>query len=140
MESSSPTLFSQSARDKTSNPIQHSSLDDQGETGNNKRQPSMNNNDHSTSSPSSTAPGGNGGDDRGHRLAVAHAGLNFFRALVWDLLESGKYSDLTIRVVNKGSSSPREFRVHRAVVCPQSKIFEAACRGEFVVCLLCFLE
>lgn len=106
----------------------------------------MNNNDNSTSSSSSASPtrsgtssapeGGNGGDDRGHRLAVAHGGLYFFRSLVWDLLESGKYSDFTIRVIKKGSSTPREFCVHRAIVCPQSKIFEAACRGEFVVCLL----
>ncbi|KAL1964973.1 hypothetical protein VTN77DRAFT_6173 [Rasamsonia byssochlamydoides] len=75
-------------------------------------------------------------DDRGHRLAAAYGGLYFFRSLVWDLFESGQYSDLTIRVKGSAAASaataPREFRVHRAVVCPQSKIFETACRGEFM--------
>lgn len=71
-----------------------------------------------------------GGDrDLGHRLARAQGGLYFFRSLIWDLYLSGQYSDFTIRV--KGSA--REFRVHRAVLCPQSKIFEAACRGDFIV-------
>jgi hypothetical protein len=67
--------------------------------------------------------------DLGHRLAMAQGGLYFFRSLIWDLYLSGQYSDFTIRL--KGSA--REFRVHRAVLCPQSKIFEAACRGDFIV-------
>ncbi|KAL6240234.1 hypothetical protein RBB50_012871 [Rhinocladiella similis] len=38
---------------------------------------------------------------------------------------SAKYSDLAL--VCQG----QEFHVHRAIVCPQSKFFEAACGGDF---------
>jgi hypothetical protein len=41
------------------------------------------------------------------------------------LLQSGKYSDLTLRC------GGREFRVHRPIVCPHSPVFEAICSGEF---------
>ncbi|KAL8656188.1 MAG: hypothetical protein Q9210_000415 [Variospora velana] len=41
------------------------------------------------------------------------------------LLESGQYSDLTIKV------GEQQFHVHRMMVCPQSKFFEAACNGKF---------
>jgi hypothetical protein len=43
------------------------------------------------------------------------------------ILESGKYSDLTI------SCGDRVFNVHRAVVCPRSSFFAAACDGKFLV-------
>lgn len=62
-------------------------------------------------------------------VPVVNDGSHFFRALVWDMYKTGLYSDFTIRV----QGSVREFHVHRAVICPQSRIFEAACRGEFVV-------
>jgi hypothetical protein len=37
------------------------------------------------------------------------------------------YKDLTIRCSN------HVYRVHRAVVCPQSEFFEKACKGDFRV-------
>jgi hypothetical protein len=43
------------------------------------------------------------------------------------ILESAKYSDLTL------SCSDREFHVHRAIVCPRSPFFAAACDGKFLV-------
>ena len=43
------------------------------------------------------------------------------------LLESGKYSDLTL------TCGDDEYRVHRAIVCPHSAFFEAACGGDFAV-------
>lgn len=39
--------------------------------------------------------------------------------------DSSKYSDLVIRC------GDREFKVHRAVVCPRSTFFAAACDGYF---------
>lgn len=62
-----------------------------------------------------------------HRMLYS---LCFFSKLVSQLLESGQYSDFTI------ICGDREFRVHQAIVCPQSKIFERACTGQFVVCIL----
>lgn len=41
------------------------------------------------------------------------------------ILESAAYSDLTI------SCGGQDFRVHRAVICPRSSFFAAACSGEF---------
>ena len=41
------------------------------------------------------------------------------------ILESTAYSDLTV------SCGGQEFRVHRAVICPRSPFFAAACSGEF---------
>ncbi|KAI4153852.1 MAG: hypothetical protein LQ341_000467 [Variospora aurantia] len=41
------------------------------------------------------------------------------------LLESGQYSDLTIKV------GEEQFHVHRMMICPESKFFEAACNGKF---------
>ncbi|CRG90548.1 BTB/POZ domain protein [Talaromyces islandicus] len=64
-------------------------------------------------------------------VPVVNDGSNFFRSLVLDMYKTGKYSDFTIKV----DGSAREFHVHRAVICPQSRIFEAACRGEFVEAL-----
>ncbi|KAL2005433.1 hypothetical protein VTN00DRAFT_2644 [Thermoascus crustaceus] len=58
-----------------------------------------------------------------HRMLYS---LCFFSKLVSQLLESGQYSDFTI------ICGDREFRVHQAIVCPQSKIFERACTGQFV--------
>src|SRR5947207_15393716 len=43
------------------------------------------------------------------------------------LLESGKYSDLTL------TCGDDEYRVHRAIVCPHSAFFEAACGGDFAI-------
>ncbi|KAH0543146.1 hypothetical protein FGG08_002491 [Glutinoglossum americanum] len=43
-----------------------------------------------------------------------------------NILKSGKYSDLTI------CCDSREFKVHRAIVCPRSRFFAAACDGEFL--------
>lgn len=59
-------------------------------------------------------------------------GPYFFRSLIWGLYKNSQYTDFTIRI--KGSV--REFHVHRAVICPQSEIFEAACRGSFIVSTL----
>jgi hypothetical protein len=43
------------------------------------------------------------------------------------LLKSAKYSDLTL------ICNGHEFPVHRAIVCPHSPFFDAACKGEFQV-------
>ena len=45
----------------------------------------------------------------------------------YKLLQTGKYSDLTVKC---GS---REWRVHRSIVCEGSKFFAAACDGPFLV-------
>jgi len=42
-----------------------------------------------------------------------------------------KYSDLTV-VCGSGDDS-RIFKLHRAIVCPQSEFFEKACSGGFQV-------
>ena len=47
--------------------------------------------------------------------------------IVRRLLKSGQYSDITITC---GRSS---FKAHRAVICPKSKFFEAACKKGFKV-------
>ncbi len=52
---------------------------------------------------------------------------NGIRASLSSILNSGKYSDMTI------CCGGREFMVHRAVVCPRSRFFAAACDGEFQV-------
>ncbi|KAI9765219.1 MAG: hypothetical protein M1840_007711 [Geoglossum simile] len=41
------------------------------------------------------------------------------------ILQSGKYSDLTI------TCGDNTFKVHRSVICPRSRFFEAACDNEF---------
>ena len=41
------------------------------------------------------------------------------------LYDDGKYSDLTVK------SSEKTYRVHKAIVCPRSKFFAAACDGHF---------
>jgi hypothetical protein len=43
------------------------------------------------------------------------------------LLESTKYTDLTLMCA--GRSIP----AHRAIICPQSGFFDAACSGKFLV-------
>ena len=45
-----------------------------------------------------------------------------------NLLSSSQYSDLIIR------SGSEEFKVHRAIICPRSTFFAAACNGPFQVC------
>jgi len=48
--------------------------------------------------------------------------------------DSSKYSDLTIRCRD------RDFKVHRAVVCPRSTFFAAACDGCFKASLRLSLQ
>ncbi len=43
------------------------------------------------------------------------------------LYESGDYSDLTV------CSSRKEHKVHRAILCPQSRVFAVTCKGDFQV-------
>ena len=45
-----------------------------------------------------------------------------------NLMTSSEYSDLIIR------SGCEEFKVHRAIICPRSTFFAAACNGPFRVC------
>ena len=49
-----------------------------------------------------------------------------------NLLTSSEYSDLIIR------TGSEEFKVHRAIICPRSKFFAAACKGSFQVCHINF--
>lgn len=49
-----------------------------------------------------------------------------------NLLDTGKYSDFTL-VCNGHDETPVEIAVHRAIICPQSDFFEAACGGSFLV-------
>jgi BTB/POZ domain len=58
---------------------------------------------------------------------TAASRIDAMLASKWSILQSGKYSDLTI------GSGDREFHVHKAVICPQSPFFMAACDGEFKV-------
>ena len=44
------------------------------------------------------------------------------------LLSSSQYSDMIVR------SGSEEFKVHRAIICPRSRFFAAACNGLFQVC------
>ncbi|KAI9767184.1 MAG: hypothetical protein M1839_004603 [Geoglossum umbratile] len=53
--------------------------------------------------------------------------VNAMLANKWSVLQSGKFSDVTI------SNGEREFKVHKAVICPQSSFFMAACDGDFQV-------
>ncbi|KAF5610717.1 amino acid transport gap1 [Fusarium subglutinans] len=46
------------------------------------------------------------------------------KALI-DLLKTGDYSDLTI------TCGKDQYRVHKAIICPRSKFFKAACDGKF---------
>ncbi len=43
------------------------------------------------------------------------------------LLQTGKYSDLTVRC------GAREWQLHRSIVCEGSKFFAVACDGPFLV-------
>ncbi|KAE8374930.1 hypothetical protein BDV26DRAFT_295532 [Aspergillus bertholletiae] len=52
-------------------------------------------------------------------------GFADLQPILQSLLESGKYSDLTI------SCEGQNFEVHRAIVCSQSPFFKAAVRGGF---------
>jgi BTB/POZ domain len=45
------------------------------------------------------------------------------------LLETGKYSDFIIEC------GGRQFKVHRSIVCPQSKFLEILCESNFEVIL-----
>ena len=55
---------------------------------------------------------------------IHHRGLT---RSISGILQSAKYSDLTVRC---GSE---EFKIHRAIVCPRSTFFAAACDGQFRV-------
>ena len=44
------------------------------------------------------------------------------------ILKSSAYADMTVRC------DSTEFKLHRAIVCPRSKFFAAACDGQFQVC------
>ncbi|KAJ5588217.1 hypothetical protein N7537_010895 [Penicillium hordei] len=52
-------------------------------------------------------------------------GFPDLQPLLQSLLESGRYSDLTI------SCESRKFGVHCTIVCSQSSVFDAAVEGEF---------
>ena len=52
---------------------------------------------------------------------------NGLMAGLQNLFNSSDYSDLTIRC------EEREWKVHRAIICPQSKFFAVACNGDFKV-------
>lgn len=66
---------------------------------------------------------------RYRQYRLQNDGPYFFRSLIWGVYQNRQYTDFVIRV----KDSQKEFHVHRAVICPQSQIFEAACRGTFVV-------
>lgn len=53
----------------------------------------------------------------------------FYHGLLGKLLEDGSYSDFTIRC------GDREWKVHKAIVCSQSDIFDTAINGKFRVCI-----
>jgi len=55
------------------------------------------------------------------------AQVNYNRILTGygELLETGKFSDLTIKCCGES------FKVHKAVICPRSPFFMKACNGEF---------
>lgn len=42
------------------------------------------------------------------------------------MLDTGKHADLVLRCTEDG----KEFQVHKAIVCAQSKFFEKACEPE----------
>ena len=48
-----------------------------------------------------------------------------FSSSNWALLQSGQYSDLTVKC------EAREWKVHRLVICPRSGFFENACKNDF---------
>ncbi|CAG8071843.1 unnamed protein product [Penicillium nalgiovense] len=60
-------------------------------------------------------------------LLPFNMGFPGLQPLLQGLLESGRYSDLTI------SCEGRKFAVHRAIVCCQSSFFDAAVKGGFKV-------
>lgn len=66
---------------------------------------------------------------RYRQYRLQNNGPYFFRSLIWGVYQNRQYTDFVIRI----KDSQKEFHVHRAVICPQSQIFEAACRGTFVV-------
>jgi len=68
---------------------------------------------------------------------IFHHGSNNDKMALYQALRSlygsEKYSDLT--VVCGTDQNARTFKLHRAVVCPQSDFFDKACSGGFLVCL-----
>ena len=54
-----------------------------------------------------------------------------FVTLFASLFQSGDYSDVTI------SCGGRTWKVHRAILCPQSSFFEKACNNGFLVSYYC---
>lgn len=61
--------------------------------------------------------------------ATLHMSFCFYHGLLGKLLEDGSYSDFTIRC------GDREWKVHKAIVCSQSDIFDTAINGKFRVCI-----
>ncbi|KAJ9194940.1 hypothetical protein DTO027B5_5637 [Paecilomyces variotii] len=57
--------------------------------------------------------------------ATLHMSFCFYHGLLGKLLEDGSYSDFTIRC------GDREWKVHKAIVCSQSDIFDTAINGKF---------
>lgn len=58
---------------------------------------------------------------------MAGPGSNGLIAGLQNVFNSEEFSDLTIRC------EEQEWKVHRAVICPQSKFFAVACNGDFKV-------
>lgn len=56
--------------------------------------------------------------------------VNFLRMIKKELFLKEQYSDMII------SCRGLEFKVHRAIICPQSSFFEAAANGNFSVSIL----
>ncbi|KAF4443092.1 hypothetical protein FACUT_1646 [Fusarium acutatum] len=59
------------------------------------------------------------------RISASMAAQSAQSQALVDLLKTGDYSDLTI------SCGQDQYRVHKAIICPRSHFFEAACSGEF---------
>ncbi|GAD93082.1 BTB/POZ domain protein [Paecilomyces variotii No. 5] len=57
--------------------------------------------------------------------AMLHMNYCFFHGLLGKLLDDGSYSDFTIRCKD------REWKVHKAIVCSQSDMLDAAVNGRF---------
>lgn len=52
--------------------------------------------------------------------------MNAHKAGLRRMLDTGKHTDLTLRCTDDG----KEFKVHKAIVCAQSKFFEKACEPD----------
>jgi hypothetical protein len=68
-----------------------------------------------------------GADYRDDYNTIEDLGTTSIYSALSSLLGSEKFSDMTIRC------GGREFKAHRAIVCPQSHFFERAVMGGFAV-------